>query len=69
MRRKKNTGFVFVGIVDFNENQNDLEQGNKLAVLGGDYLLSQACGKLAEFRKPQVKLNHLSYRLRIFLRW
>jgi hypothetical protein len=45
----------FLGIVDLNENQNDLEQGNKLAVLGGDYLLSQACGKLAEFRKPQVK--------------
>jgi len=48
---------LVLGIVDLNvnENQNDLEQGNKLAVLGGDYLLSQACGKLAEFRKPQVK--------------
>ncbi|UJR23472.1 hypothetical protein I4U23_026472 [Adineta vaga] len=42
------------GIVDLKENQSDLEQGNKIAVLGGDYLLSQACGKLAEFRKPQV---------------
>ncbi len=53
IRRKENA--VFVGIVDLHENQYDLEQGNKLAVLGGDYLLSQACGKLAEFRKPQVK--------------
>ncbi|CAF1005120.1 unnamed protein product [Adineta steineri] len=42
------------GIVDLKENQYDLEQGNKIAVLGGDYLLSQACGKLAEFGKPQV---------------
>jgi len=53
IRRKENG--VFIGIVDLHENQYDLEQGNKLAVLGGDYLLSQACGKLAEFRKPQVK--------------
>ncbi|CAF1038733.1 unnamed protein product [Rotaria sordida] len=42
------------GIVDLKDHHNDLEQGNKIAVLGGDYLLSQACGKLAEFRKPQV---------------
>ena len=47
-------GSYFVGIVDLKENQSDLEQGNKIAVLGGDYLLSQACGKLAEFRKPKV---------------
>ena len=45
------------GIVNLDENQSDLEQGNKLAVLGGDYLLSQACGKLAEFRKPKVRLR------------
>ncbi|CAF4751556.1 unnamed protein product, partial [Rotaria sp. Silwood1] len=42
------------GIVDLKDHQSDLEQGNKIAVLGGDYLLSQACGKLAEFRKPPV---------------
>lgn len=43
--------------MNLGENQADLEEGNKLAVLGGDYLLSQACGKLAEFRKPEVRLD------------
>lgn len=46
-----------LGIVNLDQNQPDLEQGNKIAVLGGDYLLSQACGKLADFRKPEVRLN------------
>ncbi|CAF0863649.1 unnamed protein product [Didymodactylos carnosus] len=36
------------------ENRSDLEQGNKLAVLGGDYLLSQACGRLADFKQSEV---------------
>lgn len=49
--------YSLVGIVKLDGNQDELEQGNKLAVLGGDYLLSQACGKLAEFRKPQVRLD------------
>jgi hypothetical protein len=57
---------LFLGIVDLDENQSDLEQGNKLAVLGGDYLLSQACGKLAEFRKPQVRFNNLFSHLERF---
>ena len=43
-----------LGIITLPDHSDDLEQGNKLAVLGGDYLLSQACGKLAEFQKPQV---------------
>lgn len=42
------------GLLRLDGNQIDLEQGNKIAVLGGDYLLSQACGKLADFRKPEV---------------
>ena len=43
-----------LGIITLPDHSDDLEQGNKLAVLGGDYLLSQACGKLAAFQKPQV---------------
>lgn len=56
-----------IGIVNVKANQDDLEQGNKLGVLGGDYLLSQACGKLAHFRKPEVSrmrtITELNYRL------
>lgn len=55
--KKKEENHFFSGIVDLRELNSDLEQGNKVAVLGGDYLLSQACGKLAEFRKPPVRLN------------
>ena len=54
---QQRTRSILLGIVNLGENQADLEQGNKLAVLGGDYLLSQACGKLAEFRKPEVRWN------------
>jgi hypothetical protein len=53
-----------LGIVNLDENQSDLEQGNKLAVLGGDYLLSQACGKLAEFQKPKVRFDNLFFDLK-----
>ncbi|CAF2415176.1 unnamed protein product [Rotaria sp. Silwood2] len=54
IRRKENFVFFCLGIVDLKDHHSDLEQGNKIAVLGGDYLLSQACGKLAEFQKPPV---------------
>ena len=50
--------------MNLSENQSDLEQGNKLAVLGGDYLLSQACGKLAEFQKPKVRFNDVMFHLK-----
>lgn len=49
------------GLLLLEGNQIDLEQGNKIAVLGGDYLLSQACGKLADFRKPEVKSFEINY--------
>ena len=52
---RRQRDWEILGIVNLDENQEDLEQGNKLAVLGGDYLLSQACGKLADFRKPEVR--------------
>ncbi|CAF2841763.1 unnamed protein product [Rotaria sp. Silwood2] len=45
---------IHLGILGHRDHHSDLEQGNKIAVLGGDYLLSQACGKLAEFQKPPV---------------
>jgi hypothetical protein len=53
--------------VTLHENQSELEQGNKLAVLGGDYLLSQACGKLAEFQKPKVRFNDVLFHLKSFV--
>ncbi|RNA16835.1 decaprenyl-diphosphate synthase subunit 2 [Brachionus plicatilis] len=48
---------IHKGILDLNKNQNEfneLEQGNKLAVLCGDYLLANACTNLAKLKNTQV---------------
>lgn len=50
---------IHKGILDLNKNQGDfkdMEQGNKLAVLCGDYLLANACTNLSKLKNTQVKL-------------
>lgn len=50
---------IHKGILDLTKNQsdfNEMEQGNKLAVLCGDYLLANACTNLAKLRNTHVVL-------------
>lgn len=48
---------IHKGILDLNKKQIDfkeMEQGNKLAVLCGDYLLANACTNLSKLKNTQV---------------
>lgn len=50
---------IHKGILDLTKNQNDfneMEQGNKLAVLCGDFLLANACTNLAKLKNTHVVL-------------
>jgi geranylgeranyl pyrophosphate synthase len=62
--------YFLEGIVDLrtiNDPTENLQmdQGNKLAVLCGDYLLASACNNLAKLQNTQVRLNEF-YRLQAF---
>jgi hypothetical protein len=53
--------FLFsLGILDLKEvstnELKDMDQGNKLAVLCGDYLLASACNNLSKLHNNQVKI-------------
>ncbi|CAF0791678.1 unnamed protein product [Brachionus calyciflorus] len=48
---------IHKGILDLSQDQSDfkdMEQGNKLAVLSGDYLLANACTNLSKLKNTQV---------------
>ncbi len=46
-------GILDLKTVDFSD-MKDMDQGNKLAVLCGDYLLANACNNLAKLRNTEV---------------
>lgn len=40
---------------------NDMNVGNKIALLSGDYLLANSCAELANLRNQDVCINTLRY--------
>lgn len=58
---------IHKGVVNLDELQPDdgprldMEFGNKIAVLSGDYLLASACTGLAKLQNPHVSYNSLVY--------
>ena len=56
---------VHRGIVNLNELQSsdgplkDMQFGNKIAILSGDFLLANACNGLALLQNTQVKLGRV----------
>ena len=45
---------IHSGVVNLTSPNNNLEQGNKMAILCGDFLLAHACVSLAALKNVQV---------------
>lgn len=54
---------ILKGIVEpseYSESESEsIEQGNKIAVLCGDYLLAKACYNLAKLQNTEVDINYM----------
>lgn len=50
---------IYPGLYSDPSVLNDMMFGNKIALLGGDYLLGNCCAELAALRNQDVSLHHI----------